>query len=154
MAWKAGIIEQLSIALTAIGGAWIAIFKYMGLSKAFEQQKQENATFQKGVNATMTAQNLKIEQVEKDVSKMNIDVKDEFTLHRDYIHDNYMDETTVRAEFKRLEIARLDMYNRIDKKIDNRFDGLDSKIDKLDGILTDERTREIEDLRRQLRNKE
>lgn len=137
-----GVIEQISIGLAAIGGAWIAIFKYMGLSKAFDKQAKENNKFKDGVNEAMVAQGVKISSIESDVAALGSSVKEEFNLHRDYLHDNYMDEGKVRIEFKRLETARIDMFQRLDKKLE-----------KIEQILTDERTREIEDLKQQLRDR-
>ena len=140
------LLQQLAAAIGIGGVAWLSIFKFMA-------QGKDNAEFKKEVNKTVSAQNVKIEKIESNVIQLKIGIKDEFTQHRDYLHDNYMDEPTVKDSLKRLESAQEAMINRV--MAGQQANNL--KLDRIEEYITNRRTQkmteqadEIKDLKTEL----
>jgi hypothetical protein len=153
-------VGYVSAALTAIGGAWIGIFKYMGLSK-------DNAEFKKEVNGKMISLSEKVDDhindQKDDIDKLRLDIVDiktgvsnNFSVHRDYLHENYPDRKEVQQGFDAQKNDREHMLTLVMDKLDT----LTASQEKIDNFITKRRdekmaadAKTIADLQRELRNK-
>jgi len=144
------VTQLIAGAIIGISSAIIAIWKFMRLSKSFDDQVVKNDKFhtavisenvghRKLVSESLDKNNQKISSVESNIIEIESSLKDQFQLHRDYLHDNYMNIEIVNDRFAENRENQVKMLAQV-------FD----KIDRLEVIITRDRDRIIEQQSRKI----
>lgn len=156
----ADLTNQIVVAIIGISSATIAIWKFMGLSKSFDDQQKKNDLFKLEVKTDLAKATDRLDEVEMNVTMIKGSVKDEFVSHKEYVNKTFMTGVNVKEELDRLDNNRADMFKQVLVKFDGLTTNMNKRIDKLEDFLTDQRneelkekTREIESLKKEIRDK-
>ncbi len=132
----ATLIQQITASTIAVAGAFVAIYKFINLTKSFNKIKKD-------IGEIMKTQDDKIVDIRSRFDKLNSSMTGELLSRDENLRSTYITKKSAVIEFDRSKRERDEMYVTLSNKLDN-----------IERLITESRTREIDDLRQQLRDKE